>query len=189
MAIPISNIQEGCCDTDLSQCTIIDGDSLDRIGSTCDKIIECSDKYILVEEKSIILAFLNNCCKEADINVDKEYDFINKYKAINNGIEYINISAIIDEIVRHMNEDVKKRILSDTVVDMISTSAKKASNTTDILNKRYDNTKTSHMLTFYLYCNSGKPIDGIMSIWLSRYKKNIFIECNALKTYLQQRPC
>jgi hypothetical protein len=88
-----------------------------------------------------------------------------------------------------MNENVKKRILSDTVVDMISTSAKKASNTTDILNKQFNNAKTSDMQMFYLYCNSGKPIDRIMSIWLSRYKKNIFIECNAFKNYLQQRPC
>jgi hypothetical protein len=189
VAIPIANVEEACCDNDLSQFTIIDGDALDEIGSTCDKIIECTDKYILVEEKSIILAFLNNCCKEADINIDNDYNFINNYKSIHNGIEYINISTIVDEIIHHMNADVKKRILSDTVVDMISTSAKKASNTTDILNKQFNNTKTSDMRMFYLYCNSGKPIDRIMSIWLSRYKKNIFIECNAFKNYLQQRPC
>jgi len=183
VAIPIANVKEACCDNDLSQFTIIDGDALDGIGSTCDKIIECTDKYILVEEKSIILAFLNNCCKEASINLD------NDYKSIHAGIEYINISTIVDEIIPHMNEDVKKRILSDTVVDMISTSAKKASNTTDILNKQFNNAKTSDMQIFYLYCNSGKPIDRIMSIWLSRYKTDIFIECNAFKNFLQQRPC
>lgn len=189
MAIPIANIEEGCCDNDLSNFTIIDGDALDRVGSTCDKIIECNDKYILVEEKSVILAFLNNCCKEADINIDNDYNFINNYKPINSGIEYISISTIVNEIIHTMNEDIKKRILSETIVNMISTSAKKASNTTDILNKQFDNTKTAKMQIFYLYCNSGKPIDRIMSTWLSRYKKNLFIECQALKRLLLTTSC
>jgi len=187
VAIPISNVEEGCCDNDLSNFTIIDGDSLDRVGSTCDKIIEFNGKYILIEEKSIILAFLNNCCIETNINIDNDNNFIRNYKSNNSGIEYISISNIITEIVQPMNIDKKSRILSDTVVNMLCNSAKKVSNTTDILNKQFDNTKTSNMQIFYLYCNSGKPIDRIMSTWLSRYKKNIFIECNALKNYLIQR--
>ena len=181
MGIPVTSIHEGCCNSNLSEFSIIDGDLLDSVGSTCDKIIECSDKYILVEEKSIIFAFLNNCCNEISISLD------DKYKFINDGVTYIDIDKIIDEVIRDMDINIKKRILSDTIVDMISTSAKKASNTTDILNKRYDASKTTNMAIFYLYCNSGKPIDMVMSSWLSRYKKEIFIECNDLKNDLQER--
>jgi len=181
VGIPLVKIKEGCCDSDLSQFTIIDGDELDYVGSTCDKIIECSDKYILVEEKSIIFAFLNNCCKENKIDLDANYKFTT------DDIKHINVTKIIDEVIRDMDINIKKRILSDTIVDMISSSAKKASNTTDLLNKRFDATKTADMTIFYLYCNSGKPIDRIMSNWLSRYKTEIFIECNALKNYLIQR--
>lgn len=144
MAIPVANIQEGCCDNDLSQFTVIDGDSLDSIGSTCDKIIECNHKYILVEEKSIILAFFNNCCLETGINLDSNYKFID------NDIEHLNITKIINEIVQNLNDDVKKRILSDTIVNMISTSAKKSSNTTNILNQQFDNKKTNNMPVIYL---------------------------------------
>lgn len=183
MAIPVSKIKEHCCDNDLSQFNIIDGDSLDSIGSTCDIIIECHDKYILVEEKSIIFDFLNSCCNENNINLD------NEYKPTRSGIQYLEVSRIINEIVQPMPNDIKTRILSFTVVNMICDSAKKASNTTDILNKQFDSNRTNDMKVLYLYCNSGKPIDRIMATWLSSYKKAIFIECNALKQHLIQRPC
>jgi len=149
VAIPLSKIKEGCCDHNLTTLNIIDGDSLDDIGSTCDKIIECSEKYILVEEKSILFAFFNNCCNELHINLD------DTYKYIDNGVEYLKISDLIDKVIHPMNED----------------------------------TKTSDMSVFYLYCNSGKPIDRIMTTWLSRYKKNIFIECLTLQRQLQNSPC
>ena len=183
MDILVNFVKEGCCDSQLSSYSIIDMDCLDDVGSTCDKIIECSEKYILVEEKSILFAFFNNCCNELHINLD------DTYKYIDNGVKYLKISDLIDEVIHPMNEDTKKRILSDTIVNMLSTSAKKASNTTDILNKRFDNTKTSNMSVFYLYCNSGKPIDRIMTTWLSRYKKIIFIECFTLQQRLQSLPC
>ena len=77
-------------------------------------------------------------------------------------------------------------LLSDNIVNLVGLSAKKLSNTTDILNKQFDNTKTNDMQVFYLYCNSGKPIDRIMNNWLTRYKKNIFIECNVLQKKLQR---
>ncbi len=184
MAIPVANIQEKCCDNDLSQFNVIDGDSLDSVGSTCDKIIECSNKYILVEEKSIVMAFLDNCCREQGIDLDT------KYKFTNNGIEHINISLIINEVIHGMNQDVKERILSDTIMKLIITSAKKASNTTDILNKTLDKSKTANMTTLYLYCNSGKPVDSIINTWLSRYRKDLFfIECQTLKRHLSNAPC
>ncbi len=85
-----------------------------------------------------------------------------------------------------MHIEVKRRILSDTIVNMINTSAKKATNTTDILNKRFDSSKTSNMPTFYLYCNSGRTIDRIIHRVLLSYKKTMFIECLKLKEKLEQ---
>ena len=61
-------------------------------------------------------------------------------------------------------------------------------NMTHILATQRDSNKTHNMQIFYLYCKSGKPIDRIMSTYLSRYRKNIFIECNDLKSYLQNKP-
>ena len=178
MAIPIKNIKEGCCDANLASYSIIDMDALDNIGSTCDKVIECRDKYYLVEEKSISLSFLDNCCRELGIRLDE-------YKYMDGDIQYLKISEIIG-LIQPMHIEVKRRILSDTIVNMINTSAKKASNTTDILNKRFNNQKTSNMPTFYLYCNSGKPIDMIIHRLLKNYKKTTFIECLKLKEKLAE---
>jgi len=180
VAIPVRNIQENCCDFDLSSFTVIDGDDLDRVGSTCDKIIECSDKYILVEEKSILFAFLNNCCTENSINLDTSY------KYTDGEIEYLKITDVITNVVHPMNEEVKKRILSETITDLISTSGKKASNTTTLLATSFDVTKTKDMQVYYLYCNSGKPIDLIIQVYLDRFKKLKFIECQVLKQILEQ---
>ena len=183
MAIPVSNIKEGCCNNDLSSYNIIDGDSLDSVGSTCDMIIECSDKYILVEEKSLLFGFFDLCFKEKKLNhLDLE-----SYKFYKNGTQYLKISEIIS-VIQSLNTDVKKRILAENIADLLSTSSKKVSNTTHILATQKNSNKTHDMTIFYLYCSSGKPIDRIMSTYLSRYRKNIFIECNDLKSYLQNKP-
>lgn len=176
MAIPIAKIQEGCCDSNLSQFTIINGDNLDNIGSTCDKIIECSDKYVLVEEKSLLFGFFNRCFSELNINLET-------YKYDNNGTTYLRINDVI-LLIQSLNVNVKERILAENISNLLSTSLKKVSNTTNILATQYNSSKTANMPIFYLYCNSGKPIDLLMSTWLSRDRKNIFIECNDLKNYL-----
>lgn len=179
MGIPIASIKEKCCDSDLSAFTIIEMDELDNVGSTCDKVIECADKYYLVEEKSIFLSFFTNCCKELDLSFDTEY------KYLENGITYLKIDELFT-LSQSMNTEVKRRILSESIVNLINTSAKKASNTTDILNKQFDATKTSDMSTFYLYCKSGHEVDSLLSVLLSRYKKTLFIECQKLKEKLEQ---
>lgn len=178
MAIPIGSIKEKCCDTHLASYSIIEMDQLDNIGSTCDKVIECQDKYYLVEEKSITLSFLHNCCKEINENFDS-------YKYIEEEIQYLRINDVI-ELIQPMHIEVKRRILSETIVNMINTSAKKASNTTDILNKQFNSEKTSNMSAFYLYCNSGYPIDDVIHRLLTFYKKTIFIECLKLKEKLEE---
>jgi len=182
VGIPIANIKQDCCNSDLSSFTIIEMDELDDVGSTCDKVIECSDKYYLVEEKSILLSFFADCCKELGLSLDDEY------KYIENEIKYLNIDGLF-ELTQSMNTEVKRRILSDSMVNLINTSAKKASNTTDILNKytQFDSTKTKDMPIFYLYCKSGHEIDMLLSTLLSLYKKTLFIECQKLKSKLEEK--
>ena len=179
MGIPIGHIKQGCCDNDLSAFTIIDMDELDDVGSTCDKVIECRDKYYLVEEKSILLSFFHSCCDELNIDFDVEYKYVEE------GITYLKIDEVM-ALVQTINIEVKKRILSDTIVNLTNTSAKKASNTTDILNKQFDSTKTSNMPIFYLYCKSGYAVDMLINSLLFRYKKSMFIECQFLKAKLEE---
>ena len=178
MAIPIKNIKENCCDAHLISYPIIDMDCLDSVGSTCDKVIECKEKYYLVEEKSLTLSFLDNCCRELHLKLDN-------YKYMDGDIQYLKISEVIN-LIQPINVEVKRRILSDTIVNMTNTSAKKASNTTDILNKQFDSQKTSNMSTFYLYCNSGTPIDMVIHTLLTKYKNTTFLECLKLKEKLEQ---
>lgn len=181
MAIPISHIKEGCCDNDLSSFTIIDGDSLDNAGSTCDKIIECSNKYILVEEKSLLFSFFDICCIEVGQKIDD-------YKYDQDGITYLRITDVIS-LISGMNIEIKKRLFHQAVNDLLFSSSKKASNTTSILALRpeYDSSKISNMLTFYLYCHSGTPIDTLMNTMVSLMnKKSPFIECITLKNRLLQ---
>jgi len=117
---------------------------------------------------------------ESSINLDTSY----KYTEC--GIEYINITDVINNVVHLMNIEVKKRIFSDTVTNLISTSGKKASNTTYLLATNFDITKTKDMQVFYLYCKSGKPIDRIIHEYLLRFRKLKFIECQVLKQILEQ---
>lgn len=179
MAIPIKQIKEGCCDSDLNSLSlsIIDGDALDNANPTCDKIIECRDKYVLVEEKSLLLSFFDKCCRECS----KDFE---TYKYDNSGVTYLKISAVI-ALIHTLDVNVKERILAENTTHLLNSSLNKVSHTTHILATKFNSTKTANMPIFYLYCNSGKPIDRIMSTWLSRDRKSVFIECADLKSYLQ----
>jgi len=178
VAIPLGKIKENCCDNDLSAFSITDGDELDKINSTCDKIIECSNKYILVEEKSILLGFFDKCC----INLGKSLE---DYKYVNYDIEYLKISDVIS-LIQSIAISEKKLMLSEIITSLLFSSAKKISNTTSLLCKQDETDKTDGILTFYLYCSSGHPIDTILYSWLSGYKNNIFLECQDLKVKLEE---
>jgi len=178
VAIPLKKLKEGCCDNDLNDFSITDGDGLDNVHSTCDKVIECCDKYILVEEKSILLGFFNNCCIELGQNLED-------YKYFNDEVEYLKITELIT-LVQSMDTPIKKLLLAKTITNLMFSSAKKISNTTNLLCKQDDSDKTNGMVIFYLYCSSGHPIDIILYSWLSEYKNNIFLECQDLKEKLEE---
>jgi len=178
VAIPVSSIQEGCCDSDLETFSLIDGDALDSVGSTCDKIIECNEKYYLVEEKSLLMGFFDLAMRELN-------DDLEAYKYQEENIVYLKIDEVIEKI-HSLHLETKKRVLAESINSMLMTSLKKVSNTTDILAKQFDDSKTANMPIFYLYCKSGKSIDRIMSNYLSRNRKNIFIDCRRFKEKLEQ---
>jgi len=178
VGILVSNLQEGCCNSNLEEFSPIDGDALDNVGSTCDKIIECNEKYYLIEEKSLLMGFFDLSLKEISENLED-------YKYIESNITYLKIDDVMDKI-HTLHSETKKRLLAENINNMLMTSPKKVSNTTDILVKQFDSTKTSNMPIFYLYCKSGKSIDRVMSNYLSRNRKNIFIDCTRLKEKLEQ---
>ena len=70
MGIHLNSLQEGCCEYP-SHLFYLDGDEFDFNRATCDKIIECDSRYILVEEKSFVLGFLQACCQEKKVNFGK----------------------------------------------------------------------------------------------------------------------
>jgi len=178
VAIPLEKIKENCCDSDLSAFSITNGDELDSMNSTCDKIIECSHRYILVEEKSILLGFFDKCCIKLGTSLEN-------YKYVNYDVKYLKISEVIS-LIQSIDISEKKLILSEIITSLLFSSAKKISNTTTLLCKQDETDKTNGILTFYLYCSSGHPIDTILYSWLSGYKNNIFLECQDLKVKLEE---
>ncbi len=181
MGIHLKNLKEGCCDKYPSALSYLDGDKFDSNRATCDKIIECSDKYILVEEKSFLLGFLNACCDEAK----KSLGSFMKSDIINDElIAFIDTNFTLEE---------KKRIFAESVTRLFMSSLDKVSNTTHILATDYDNNKSKNMPIVYLYCKSGKSaIDKLASLSLAKYKnekKQVMIECGKLEKFLQKKEC
>ncbi len=97
-------------------------------------------------------------------------------ESISSGLQYYSMLGYSSEIAP----------LAENINSMLMTSLKKVSNTADILVKQFDVNKTANMPIFYLYCKSGKSIDRVMSNYLSRHRKNIFIDCDKLKEKLEQ---
>ncbi len=181
MGIHLKDLKEGCCDKYPTSLAYLDGDKFDANRATCDKIIECSDKYILVEEKSFLLGFLNACCDE-------------KGKSLGS---FIDSDIINDELIAFVGTNFtleeKKRIFAESVTRLFMSSLDKVSNTTHILATNYNNDKSKNMPIVYLYCKSGKSaIDTLASLSLAKYKnekKQVMIECGKLEKFLQKKEC
>lgn len=181
MGIHLKNLKEGCCDKYPSSLSYLYGDDFDANRATCDKIIECNNRYILVEEKSFLLGFLNACCKERNKNLGSFVD---------GNIITDNIIAFIDET---FTLEEKKRIFAESVTTLFISSLDKVSNTTHILATKYDADKSSNMPIIYLYCKSGKSkIDKLASLSLARYKnekKQVIVDCDKLEKFLKSKEC
>jgi len=181
VGIHLESLAEGCCDKYPSSLSYLDGDKFDANRATCDKIIDCEDRYILVEEKSFILGFFNACCKEKKQNISS---FMTDGILSDNLIEYIDENFTLDE---------KKRIFAESVTTLFMSSLDKVSNTTHILATEYDKEKSRNMPIIYLYCKSGKSkIDKLASLSLAKYKnekKQVMVECDKLEKFLKKKEC
>jgi len=181
VGIHLDSLKEGCCDNYPSSLLYLDGDDFDANRATCDKIIDCNDRYILVEEKSFILGFLNACCKEKKQNIASFME---------DGILSDTLISFIDE---NFTLDEKKRIFAESVTTLFMSSLDKVSNTTHILATEYDKGKSKNMPIIYLYCKSGKSkIDKLASLSLAKYKnekKQVMVECDKLEKFLEKKEC
>ncbi len=183
MGISLKSISEGCCKDITSMPNLINGEQLDSNNETCDMIIECKDKYILVEEKSLFLGFFNECCKLENKN-------LGFYKSENKK----EITDELIEIIHNLDNSKKNELFSQNIASLLMSSLEKVSTTTHILStkEQFDNKKAKAMPVFYLYCDTNTKIDAIAKTLLRKYTKNkkqIFIECKKLIEFLNKKGC
>jgi len=180
VGIYLINLEEGCCEYP-SHLSYLDGDEFDFNRATCDKIIECNDKYILVEEKSFVMGYFSACCEEKKEPIGN---------FISDGVLNDNLMEFIEN---NYSKEEKKRIFAESVTRLFMSSLDKVSNTTHILATKYDTKKSENMPIIYLYCNSGKsPIDKLATLSLAKYKnekKQVMIECSKLEKFLKKKAC
>jgi len=180
VGIHLKSLKEGCCDYP-SSLSYLDGDKFDANRATCDKIIECNDKYILVEEKSFVLGFFNACCEEANKNLGS---------FMNNGIFNDELITFVN---KNFSKEAKRRIFAESVTTLFMSSLDKVSNTTHILATKHSVRKSANMPIIYLYCKSGKSkIDRLASLSLAKYKnekKQVMVECDKLEKFLKLKGC
>lgn len=180
MGIHLKNLLEGCCEYP-HQLLFLDGDDFCQNRATCDKVIECKDKYILLEEKSFIFAFFEQCCKEKKESMGK---YIDNGKFTEKLFDFIDSNFTIDE---------KRRVFAESTMRLFMSSLDKVSNTTHILATQYNEEKSTNMPIIYLYCKSqNSPIDSLANIALSKYKnekKQIMVECSKLEKFLKNKGC
>jgi len=180
VGIHLTSLKEGCCEYP-AHIKYLDGDKFDSNRATCDMIVECDDKYILIEEKSFILGYLSACCEE-------------KKKSIGS---FMTDSVLNDDLMTFIEDNYskeeKKRIFAESVTKLFMSSLDKVSNTTHILATDYNPIKSKNMPIIYLYCKSGKsPIDKLATLSLAKYKnekKQVMVECGKLEKFLEMKAC
>lgn len=180
MGIHLSTLQEGCCEYP-EVLSFFDGDRFSADSPTCDKVLECNEKYILVEEKSFILGFFNDCCKEKRVTFGS---FIEDGTVKDDFITFIDENFTLEE---------KKRIFAESVTKLFMSSLEKVSNTTHILATEHSKQKSKNMPIIYLYCKSGiSKVDKLISLSLAKYKnekKQVMVECSKLEKFLEKKGC
>ena len=174
MGVCISSLEEGCCNY-LTSLSPIDGDSLDSSKKTVDNVLECDDKYILIEEKSFILDFFRKAC----IGRKKFSHFIK------DGIledEFFDFLGTLNEVEKH-------EVFEKSALGLLDVMPAKVGTTLTYLK---DKTKVSNSLNVILYCKSETEIDRLASILFARYnneEENTVIECQKLEKFLKLKGC
>jgi len=178
VGISLSSISEDCCEY-LNSLQTIDFDKYkeDKTMSSVDRILECEDKYIFIEEKSFLLDYFRLAGQKAKCNFIPVND---------------EISDNFLEKISDLNIDIKQQLFYKAIAEKSLTSDEKVHATTFILctDDSFCNEKVKNSKTVYLYCETNTPADRIANlVFNSMSKKNKVIECSKLEKYLKTINC
>lgn len=180
MGIPLNSLTEDCCQV-LKDLKPLDLDNYksDKSMSSVDNILECDDKYIFIEEKSFLLDYY----RLAGVEIDSYLKPING-----------EISDDFLENIAKLDKEVKKRLMYQSLYEKTISSVDKVKDTTFILctDDDFCNQKVKNALTFYLYCESGTPIDRLLIRVFNLKKaksKDKFVACKNLIKRLESKGC
>jgi len=174
----LSSLEEGCCEI-LNELKTIDFDEYkkDKTIASVDRILECNDKYIFIEEKSFLLDYFRLAGKESKSPFIPENGIIRK--------DFLELISKLDVVV-------KEKLFYKAMAEKTLSSTDKIKDTVYTLCKddNFCDAKVKNAKTIYLYCKTGTPADKIASlIFNSQKRKDKIIECCQLKRYLENNGC
>ena len=174
MGVCIKQLEEGCCEY-LTSLSPLDGDKKNQNKKTIDNILECDDKYILIEEKSFILDFYRKSCQGRK----KFSHFIQDGKLEDDFFDFLDT----------LTNAEKSQIFQNSALELLEVMPEKVETSlSDLPNKE----KVQNSLNIILYCKSDTEIDKIASILFARYnneEENTVIECQKLEKFLKSKEC
>ncbi|CAA6819644.1 MAG: Unknown protein [uncultured Sulfurovum sp.] len=180
MGISLSKLTEGCC-LSLKDLKPLDLDAYksDKSMSSVDNVLECDDKYIFIEEKSFLLDYY----RLAGIEIDSYLKPVNG-----------EISDDFLQRISKLDKEVKKKLMYQSLYEKTISSVDKVKDTTFILcgDDDFCNKKVKNAITIYLYCQSGEPIDNLLTKVFDLKKaksKDKFVACKDLIKILEKKGC
>lgn len=179
MGLSLSTLTEGCCEGLNKLSTInLDEYKSDKCSSSIDKLVECNDKYILIEEKSFLLDYFRLAAQEAEI----------KFQPIDGRIEDTFL-----ETIKELPKEIKEKVMYKSFSEKTLSSADKIKDTMILLcqDEKFCNEKIKKSEIIYLYCNSNTlHVDKLLNIiFNSKKAKQKIIECSKLDKYLKLKAC
>lgn len=167
MGISIEPLGEGCCETVLNNYKIVitDKSRVDKSIKFVDYVLDFEDKFLLIEEKSFVLAILS---PKGDEIEDRE---IERFSKLSNEEKSLKVCK---ESFRLLSDSNKK--LKDTIIYLLKEKE----------NFNIDKLQKSSFI--YLYCKTDKlkEVDKLLISSLNmKNRKNIFIECSKLDYFIK----
>jgi hypothetical protein len=179
VGIHLNLLEEGCCNAlNILDTLDLDDYKQDKQMSSVDKVLECQDRYIFIEEKSFFLDWFRLCAKRKNIQ------FIPRNKIIED--EFLNQ-------ISTLSKEEKKELLYKSIFEKTLSLSDKIKDTTILLmqDDNFDNKKIKNTNTIYLYCKSNNlQLDRLIALTFnSKKQQNKIIECNNLNKYLTNKGC
>ena len=177
MGISLKSLSEGCCEyLESLGCINLDEEKEDKRMSSVDKVLECDDKYIFIEEKSFLLEYFRLAGERNKTKFCPQNGMVTD--------EFLNS-------ISELNIETKKELMNKAFSDKLLSIGDKVKDTTLILyDKKAGKEKLKNSKIVYLYCNSGTPIDRLLSITFNSGKhKEKVVACCDLHKYLEKKGC